>query len=187
MSDFFRRICLFFSIKKKSYHNENLPFYLIRYGSSRDSSSPYETKNLITNSTHGTPFRRALEEGLIDTSRSSQIGLRGPLYDLEDYQMSTEEGLLAIPGPELHKIGNQKAISMIKKRVGNGPAYLTFDIDFIDPAYAPGTGTPEAGGFTGYDGIEIVRGLTDINFIGYDMVEVTVSYTHLTLPTILLV
>ena len=126
--------------------------------------------------THGTPFRRALEEELIDTSRSSQIGLRGPLYDLEDYQMSTEEGLLAIPGPELHKIGNQKAISMIKKRVGNGPAYLTFDIDFIDPAYAPGTGTPEAGGFTGYDGIEIVRGLTDINFIGYDMVEVMPPY-----------
>ena len=90
--------------------------------------------------------------------------------------MSTEEGLLAIPGPELHKIGNQKAIEMIKKRVGNGPAYLTFDIDFIDPAFAPGTGTPEAGGFTGYDGIEIVRGLTDINFIGYDMVEVMPPY-----------
>ena len=126
--------------------------------------------------THGTPFRRAIEEGLIDTSRSSQVGLRGPLYDLEDYQMSKEEGLLAITGPELHKIGNQKAIEMIKERVGDGPAYLTFDIDFIDPAFAPGTGTPEAGGFTGYDGIEIVRGLTDINFIGYDMVEVMPPY-----------
>ena len=90
--------------------------------------------------------------------------------------MSKEEGLLAITGPELHKIGNQKAVELIKERVGDGPAYLTFDIDFIDPAFAPGTGTPEAGGFTGYDGIEIVRGLTDINFIGYDMVEVMPPY-----------
>ena len=126
--------------------------------------------------THGTPFRRAIEEELIDTSRSVQIGLRGSLYDLEDHQMSEDVGFLTIPGPELHKIGNQTAIKMILDRVGSGPAYLTFDIDFIDPAYAPGTGTPEAGGFTGYDGIEIVRGLKNIDFIGYDMVEVMPPY-----------
>ena len=126
--------------------------------------------------THGTPFRRALEEELIDASRSSQIGLRGPLYDKEDYHMSRDAGLLTIPGPELHKIGIEKAIEIVKERTGDGPAYLTFDIDFVDPAYAPGTGTPEAGGFTGYDSISFVRGLTGINFIGFDMVEVMPGY-----------
>ena len=126
--------------------------------------------------THGTPFRRALEEELIDASRSSQIGLRGPLYDKEDYNMSRDAGLLTIPGPELHKIGIEKAIEIVKERTGGGPAYLTFDIDFVDPAYAPGTGTPEAGGFTGYDSILFVRGLTGINFVGFDMVEVMPGY-----------
>jgi len=126
--------------------------------------------------THGTPFRRALEEQLIDPSRSSQIGLRGPLYDKEDYNMSREAGLLIIPGPRLHKIGIEKAIKIVRERSDDGPAYLTFDIDFVDPAYAPGTGTPEAGGFTGYDSISFVRGLTGINFIGFDMVEVMPGY-----------
>ena len=126
--------------------------------------------------THGTPFRRALEEGLIDPKKSSQIGLRGSLYDHKDYQMSAEAGLMAITGPQLHQIGMNQAIKRIKERVGTGPAYLTFDIDFVDPAYAPGTGTPEAGGFTGYEALSLIRGLTDIDFIGYDMVEVMPPY-----------
>ena len=126
--------------------------------------------------THGTPFRRALEEGLIDPACSSQIGLRGPLYNKDDFKMSKEAGLLAITGPELHKMGVKKTLPMVKERVGNGPAYLTFDIDFVDPAFAPGTGTPEAGGFTGYDSLALVRGLTDIEFIGYDLVEVMPAY-----------
>lgn len=126
--------------------------------------------------THGTPFRRALEEGLIDPKKSSQIGLRGSLYDHKDYQMSAEAGLMAITGPQLHQIGMNHAIKRIKERVGTGPAYLTFDIDFVDPAYAPGTGTPEAGGFTGYEALSLIRGLTDIDFIGYDMVEVMPPY-----------
>ena len=126
--------------------------------------------------THGTPFRRALEEGLIDPKKSSQIGLRGSLYDHKDHQMSAEAGLMAITGPQLHQIGMNHAIKRIKDRVGTGPAYLTFDIDFVDPAYAPGTGTPEAGGFTGYEALSLIRGLTDIDFIGYDMVEVMPPY-----------
>ncbi len=126
--------------------------------------------------THGTPFRRALEEGLIDPARSSQVGLRGPLYDQEDHQMSAEAGFMAITGPDLHRMGMEQAVEKIKDRVGSGPAYLTFDIDFVDPAYAPGTGTPEPGGFTGYEALFLVRGLTEIDFIGYDMVEVMPSY-----------
>ena len=126
--------------------------------------------------THGTPFRRALEENLIDPSSSCQIGLRGSLYDKKDSTMSEDEGLLCITGPELHNIGIKNAIKLVKKRVGNNPAYLTFDIDFLDPAYAPGTGTPEAGGFTGYEAMMFIRGLKDINFIGYDLVEVMPGY-----------
>ena len=126
--------------------------------------------------THGTPFRRAIEEGLIDASLSSQIGLRGPLYDKNDFSMSKDAGLLSITGPELHSMGIQKALSLVKNRIGNKKAYLTFDIDFIDPAFAPGTGTPEAGGFTGYDAISFLRGLKEINFIGFDMVEVMPPY-----------
>lgn len=126
--------------------------------------------------THGTPFRRALEEKLINPSCSSQIGLRGSLYDKKDSAMSKDAGLLAITGPELHHIGIKKAIELVKERVGGSPTYLTFDIDFIDPAFAPGTGTPEAGGFTGYEAISFVRGLKDINFVGFDMVEVMPGY-----------
>lgn len=132
--------------------------------------------------THGTPFRRAIEEDLIDPSLSSQIGLRGPLYDRNDFSMSEDAGLLSITGPELHSMGIQKALSLVKNRIGNKKAYLTFDIDFIDPAFAPGTGTPEAGGFSGYDAISFVRGLKEINFIGFDMVEVMPPYdpAHIT-------
>ena len=126
--------------------------------------------------THGTPFRRAIEENLIDPSISCQIGLRGPLYNKNDFSMSKDAGLLSITGPELHSMGIQKALSLVKNRIGNKKAYLTFDIDFIDPAFAPGTGTPEAGGFTGYDAISFVRGLKEINFIGFDMVEVMPPY-----------
>ena len=135
--------------------------------------------------THGTPIRRALEENLIDPSRSSQIGLRGPLYDRADFDMSQEAGLLAIPGPQLHQMGTDEAISRVKGRAGKGPAYLTFDIDFVDPTYAPGTGTPEVGGFTGYESQALLRGLTEIDFIGYDLVEVMPTYDPANITSLL--
>ena len=161
------------SIKKK--HG---PVGLIHFDAHSDLwHGYYDNKD-----THGTPFRRAIEENLIDPSTSCQIGLRGPLYDKNDFSMSKDAGLLSITGPELHSMGIQKALSLVKNRIGNKKAYLTFDIDFIDPAFAPGTGTPEAGGFTGYDAISFVRGLKEINFIGFDMVEVMPPYdpAHIT-------
>ena len=161
------------SIKKK--HG---PVGLIHFDAHSDLwNGYYDNKD-----THGTPFRRAIEEKLIDPSISCQIGLRGPLYDKNDFSMSEDAGLLSITGPELHSMGIQKALSLVKNRIGNKKAYLTFDIDFIDPAFAPGTGTPEAGGFTGYDAISFVRGLKEINFIGFDMVEVMPPYdpAHIT-------
>lgn len=126
--------------------------------------------------THGTPFRRALEEGLIDTSCSSQIGLRGPLYDDADFQMSQEAGFHVVTGPELHEQGIPPTLAQIVARVGSGPTYLSFDIDFVDPAFAPGTGTPEVGGFTGAQCLQLIRGLQGINFIGFDLVEVMPPY-----------
>jgi agmatinase len=126
--------------------------------------------------THGTPFRRALEEGLIDVPRSSQIGLRGSLYDKGDLQMSYDAGFHVVTGPELHTQGIPETIEQILSRVGDGPAYLTFDIDFVDPAYAPGTGTPEVGGFTGAQCVQLIRSLAGVNFVGFDLVEVMPSY-----------
>lgn len=126
--------------------------------------------------THGTPFRRAYEEGLLDTARSSQIGLRGSLYDESDAVMTTEVGMQLITGPELHEIGVKETIRRVKERVGDGPAYVTFDIDFVDPAYAPATGTPEVGGFTSAQCLQLVRGLAGLNLIGFDLVEVMPPY-----------
>ncbi len=126
--------------------------------------------------THGTPFRRALEEGLLDVTRSSQIGLRGSLYDSTDLQMSYDAGFHVVTGPQLHQQGIPETLQQIKSRIGNGPVYLTFDIDFVDPAFAPGTGTPEVGGFTGADCLHLLRGLTEIDFIGFDLVEVMPAY-----------
>ena len=148
------------------------PLALVHFDAHSDLWHGYFNKK----DTHGTPFRRAIEEKLIDPSLSCQIGLRGSLYDKRDSTMSEDEGLLAITGPELHHIGIERAIKLVKERVGNGPAYLTFDIDFLDPAYAPGTGTPEAGGFTGYESIRFIRGLKNIDFIGFDLVEVMPGY-----------
>lgn len=128
--------------------------------------------------THGTPFRRALEENLIDPARSCQVGLRGSLYDKADYGMTESEGMLMIDAPTLHEQGIAKTLEQIIERAGNGLLYLTFDIDFVDPAFAPGTGTPEVGGFTGADCLALLRGLTPVakQIVAYDLVEVLPSY-----------
>lgn len=125
---------------------------------------------------HGTPFRRALEEGLIDPYTSIQIGMRGSLYDPDDFKTAAQLGFQVIPGDELHKMTAAQLGEAIKARVGNNKAFLTFDIDFVDPAYAPGTGTPEVGGFTSYETLEFLRTLKDLNFVGCDVVEVAPDY-----------
>jgi agmatinase len=126
--------------------------------------------------THGTPFRRAYEEGLLDTARSIQVGLRGSVYDEADVTMPTDLGFEAISAPELHDMGMKEAIRRIRARVGGGIAYCTFDIDFVDPAFAPATGTPEVGGFTGAQSLELVRGLAGLDIKGFDVVEVMPPY-----------
>lgn len=125
---------------------------------------------------HGTPFRRALEEGLIDPSHSIQIGMRGSLYDPNEHKMAAELGMELIPAHKVREMGFEALIEEAKRRIGDTPCFLTFDIDFVDPAYAPGTGTPEVGGFTSYESLHLVRSLKDLNYIGFDVVEVSPSY-----------
>lgn len=127
---------------------------------------------------HGTPFRRAVEEGLLDVSRSIQVGMRGPLYAPEDLEDARKLGFAVYSTNQFKRMGVGETLDLIHRRVGKGPAFLTFDIDFLDPAYAPGTGTPEVAGVSIDEALELVRGLTGINFVGFDLVEVLPSYDH---------
>ena len=125
---------------------------------------------------HGTVFRRAMEEGLIDPSTSIQLGMRGSLYDQNDFKTAEDLGFQVIPGHKLHEMGIEKAGDLIRKRVGKNKAFLTLDIDFIDPAYAPGTGTPEVGGFTTYETLSLLREAKELHYVGFDVVEVAPCY-----------
>jgi len=122
--------------------------------------------------THGTPFRRAAEEGLLDVARSMQVGMRGTEYAPGDLDESRRLGFEVITTPEMLKRGPADVAAAIRKRVGDGPIFLTFDVDFFDPAYAPGTGTPEVGGPTSAFGLEIVQHLAGMHIVGFDTVEV---------------
>lgn len=125
---------------------------------------------------HGTPFRRAIEEGLIDPAHSVQIGMRGSLYDPNEHKMAADLGMLLIPAHKVREMGFEALVKTAMERVGDKPVFLTFDIDFVDPAYAPGTGTPEVGGFTSYEALSLVRAIKDMNFVGFDIVEVLPAY-----------
>ncbi|GAX88979.1 agmatinase [Effusibacillus lacus] len=122
--------------------------------------------------THGTPFRRAVEEGIIDPSRSIQIGMRGTVYDPNDIEEARDLGFQVITADEVREIGFEETIRQIHERVGKSKAFLTFDIDFLDPVYAPGTGTPEIAGFTSAEAQYMLRRLTGLQFVGFDVVEV---------------
>jgi agmatinase len=122
---------------------------------------------------HGTPFIRALEEGLIDTQAYLQVGIRGSTPASYDYDQAIKAGARMITLDEALDMGIEAVIAEIKQRVGSRAVYLTFDIDAVDPAFAPGTGTPEVGGFTSVQALRMVRGLQGLNLIGCDLVEVS--------------
>jgi len=126
--------------------------------------------------THGTPFRRAVEEGLLDTAHSIQVGIRGPLYGPQDMQGSRDLGFEIITTPEVHERGAEWAAQQIVARVGDRPAYISWDIDCVDPAFAPGTGTPEVGGFSSWQAQQLLRGLAGVNLIGFEVIEVMPQY-----------
>src|SRR5918997_3506434 len=126
--------------------------------------------------THGTPFRRAVEEGLLRPENSIQVGMRGSLFDSGDWNDSRELGFELISADEVRGIGISETISRIHERIGDSKTYVSFDVDFVDPAFAPGTGTPEVGGFTSLEALGFVRGLSGIDIAGCDIVEVYPQY-----------
>ena len=123
--------------------------------------------------THGTPFRRAIEEGLLDPKRVIQIGIRGTMYDGEDIEWGRAQGVTIITVDELFARGIPDVMAQAREVVGSQPTYCSYDIDFIDPAYAPGTGTPEIGGPNSYQAQQVVREMSGVNLIGADLVEVS--------------
>ena len=121
---------------------------------------------------HGAPFRRAVEEGLLDPKRTIQIGIRGPLNDLDIWKFSHDSGMRVIYMDEFYDLGPKAVIEEARQIVGDGPTYVSFDVDGLDPVYAPGTGTPEVGGLTTLEAQIMIRGLQGLNLIGGDVVEV---------------
>ena len=122
--------------------------------------------------THGTPFRRAVEEGLLDPERTIQIGIRGSLYSPDDWRYSYDSGMRVIPIEEYFEMGVDAVIAEARRVVGDGPTYVSFDVDGLDPVYAPGTGTPEIGGYSTFEAQRMIRGLEGLDLVGGDVVEV---------------
>ncbi|HWS52027.1 MAG TPA: agmatinase [Microbacterium sp.] len=128
--------------------------------------------------THGTPFRRASEEGLIDLTASCHVGTRGPLYSKQDLVDDERLGFSIVTSEYIEEHGVPAAIERIRQRIGDRPLYISIDIDVLDPAHAPGTGTPEAGGLTSRELLRILRSLGEKHIVGADVVEVSPAYDH---------
>jgi len=125
---------------------------------------------------HGTPFRRAVDDGLLINDKVFQIGLRGTGYSPEDFNWSRDQGFTVIPAEECWHKSLTPLMEDVRKTIGDAPVYLTYDIDSLDPAFAPGTGTVEIGGLTIWQALEIIRGCAGLNIVGADLVEVSPPY-----------
>jgi agmatinase len=128
--------------------------------------------------THGTPFRRASEEGLLDLERCQHMGIRGPIYGSADLENDAALGFQIVRADDYETDGVAGAVARMRRRLGDGPVYVSVDIDVLDPAHAPGTGTPEAGGLTSRELLNTLRGLVGLNVVGADVVEVAPAYDH---------
>jgi len=148
------------------------PLALIHFDSHSDTSE----SNFGRPYNHGTMFRRAVEENLLQVEHSIQAGMRGSIYSQNALDEAKSLGFDLITMAEVRQIGIEALIRRIRDRVGEAKVFLTFDIDFVDPAFAPGTGTPEVGGVTSGEALDIVRALNGLNFVGFDLVEVLSEY-----------
>jgi guanidinopropionase len=146
------------------------PVGMIHFDAHSDTNDRYFGDNKYT---HGTPFRRAVEEGLLDPKRVVQVGIRGSIYSAGDMDFAESSGMRVIYMEEFAKLGPAKVIEIARRVAGDGPIYISFDVDGLDPVYAPGTGTPEIGGMTTREAQEVVRGLQGLNLVGGDVVEVS--------------
>ena len=148
------------------------PVALIHFDSHTDTGD----KRFGRKYTHGTPFRRAVEEELILVDHSIQVGMRGSIYSRDSLDDARNMGFDLITTVEVQEQGIGDLIQRIRDRTGAAKAFVTFDIDFVDPAYAPGTGTPEVGGFTSSEALRVVRGMKGLDLVGFDLVEVLPQY-----------
>ena len=149
---------------------DKAPLGMIHFDSHTDLFHSYFDGTMFT---HGTPFRRAVEENLLDPKRVVQIGIRGTQYDTEDLDFAKSVGIRVIRIEDFFDRGIQDVMAEARDIVGEKETYVSYDIDFIDPAFAPGTGTPEVGGPNSYEALKVVRELTGIKIVGADMVEVS--------------
>ena len=149
---------------------EKAPLGMIHFDSHTDLFHSYFDGTMFT---HGTPFRRAVEENLLDPKRVIQIGIRGTQYDSEDIDFANSVGIRVIKIDEFFDRGIQDVMAEAREIVGKNETYVSYDIDFIDPAFAPGTGTPEVGGPNSYEALKVVRELAGVKIVGADMVEVS--------------
>ena len=146
------------------------PVGMIHFDSHTDLFHSYFNGSMYT---HGTPFRRAVEEGLLDPKRVVQIGIRGTAYDTEDKDFARAVGIRLIMIEEFFARGVADVMAEAREIVGSSATYVSYDIDFVDPAFAPGTGTPEVGGPNSFQALQVVRELAGVNVIGADLVEVS--------------
>lgn len=146
------------------------PLGMIHFDSHTDLFHSYFGGTMYT---HGTPFRRAVEEGLLDPHRVCMIGIRGTTYDSEDRDFARAVGIRVIPIEEFHARGVADVMAEARSIAGSGETYISYDIDFVDPAYAPGTGTPEVGGPNSWQALQVVQGLDGVRIVGADLVEVS--------------
>lgn len=146
------------------------PVGMVHFDSHTDLFHSYFDGTMYT---HGTPFRRAVEEGLLDPKRVVMIGIRGTAYDSEDRDFADSVGIRVIPIEEFHARGVDDVMEEACEIAGQGATYVSYDIDFVDPAFAPGTGTPEVGGPNSYQALQVVRALQGLDIIGADLVEVS--------------
>jgi agmatinase len=157
------------------------PMALVQLDSHTDTWEEYFDQRYF----HGTTFKRAAEEGLIEPSASVQAGIRGSVYGASDLEGARELGFEVIPSEELRALGPDGYAQTVRARVGDRPVFLSFDIDFLDPAFAPGTGTPEIAGFSTAEAVALLRALRGIRLVGCDVVEVAPPYDGPGQPTAL--
>jgi agmatinase len=158
----------------RAVHELHGPVALVHFDAHLDTWDTYFGSPV----THGTVFRRAFEEGLLVEDRSVHVGIRGPIYDELDLRDDAGFGFKIVRAGDIDRVGLDETVATVRRRVGDAPVYLSVDIDVLDPAFAPGTGTPEMGGVTSRELLHLLRGLEGVAIVGGDVVEVAPAYDH---------
>jgi agmatinase len=158
----------------RALHAQHGPVAMVHFDAHLDTWDTYFDAPY----THGTPFRRAWDEGLLDPDHTMHVGIRGSLYSAQDLRDDAAMGFKIVHAREMDRLGVDRVIEMVRERIGDAPVYVSIDIDVLDPGFAPGTGTPEAGGLTSRELLALVRGFEGAHLVGADVVEVSPPYDH---------